>query len=544
MTDAIIIGGGHNGLTAAGYLARAGLDVLVLERAGQVGGMCQTREVLPGFRGNMAVNSGHNLDPVVSADMQLEDFGLDWITVGDPSSIALLPGTTKLVSYRDPVKARAEYNQFGPGEADGYFAIMEELSELGRRLDVSFYDPPPHFADVAARVSPGREEDFFGRVMFGSALDVASERIASEQVRTHFCMLAVAGSLIGPSTPGSAYQMMQRPMYRGAQVARRLNKVMLTPEFATRTPRGGMGAITQAMLRSITAAGAKVITAATVAEIKCGPSGAEGVVLDDGREFDARVVVSAMNPVSTLLDLVPEQVLDPDLRATLKQIPMQGCMAKVYLALDGLPEYAAARDAEESALLLRCGFRAGPTVAKMDQACHRALAGDWSGEPIIYGITQTALDTSLNPEGKHLMSLSVCYAPHRLAEGTWDDQKDAWIRHTVRALCEHMPNLEDIIVDSGALTPQDLENEFGLREAHPLHGEVMASRMFQWRPLSGYSDYTTPVAGLYLCSNGTWPANYVTGLPGRNGGLKILADLNDAAGAGQSTRAAAASRST
>jgi phytoene dehydrogenase-like protein len=204
---------------------------------------------------------------------------------------------------------------------------------------------------------------------------------------------------------------------------------------------------------------------------------------------------------------------------------MQGCMAKIYLALDGEPQYAAARDAEENAMLLRCGFRAGPTVADMDRSYHLALEGDWSGEPIIYGLTQTSLDTTLNPAGKHLMSLSVCYAPYRLGEGTWVDQKDDWMKHTIRALSEHMPNLEDIIVDCAALTPQDLEDEFGLREANCLHGEVMTSRMFRWRPLSGYSDYTTPVDGLYLCSNGTWPANYLTGLPGRNASLKIIADL-------------------
>lgn len=526
MRDAIVIGGGHNGLTAAGYLARAGLDVLVLERADQVGGMCQTREVIPGYFGNMAVNSGHNLDSVVQADMELENFGLEWIPVGDPSSVAYLPGTTRLLSYQDRALARAEYNQFGNGEFEGYFAIMDEMSALGSRLDVSFYDPPPHFADVAARVRPGREEDFFGLVMFGSAVDVASERIASEQIRSHFCMLAVAGSFIGPSTPGSAYQMMQRPMYREAKAAQKLSKVMLTPEFASGSPRGGMGAITQAMQRSITASGAEVITGAKVTEIKCGAQGAEGVVLEDGRDFDARVVVSAMNPVSTLLDLVPQDTLDPDLCATLGQLPMQGCMAKVYLALDALPEYAASRSREETQLMHRCGFRAGPSVAGMDQAYHKALNGDWSGEPIIYGIVQTAIDDSLNPQGQHLMSLSVCYAPYDLKGGTWDAQKDDWVRHTVDAMSEHMPNLPDIIVDHGALTPQNLEDRYGLREAHALHGEVMTSRMFHWRPLSGHSDYTSPIRGLYLCSNGTWPANYVTGLPGRNAGLKVLADLS------------------
>lgn len=520
--DAIIVGGGHNGLVAAGYLARAGLDVIVAEAGETLGGLCQTLEVLPGLQGNMAANSAHNLDPLVTAELELERFGLEWIAIGSPSSFAMLPDATRIVAYEEPERRRAELEQFGRGEADAYDATLAEMVALGRKLDVSFYDPPPRFADVAGRVDPGREEDFFGRVMLGSAAEVAAERLRSEQVRSSLCMLAVAGNFTGPSTPGSAYALMQRPMYRGASASRGRAKVLLTAEYGSRTPRGGMGAITAAMARSARAAGATIMTEAPVAQIKCGPAGVEGVVLADGRELDAPIVASAANPKSTLLGLVPAGVLDPDLRAPLEQLEMEGCMAKIYLALDGTPRFAAARGRAENERLLRCGFRAGPTVAEMDRSYALARAGDWSGEPVVYGLTQTVFDPSLASGGRHLMSLSVSYAPYRLAHGDWDGQADAWTRHVIRWLTRHIPNLEDIVVDYGCLTTAELERRFGLLEGNALHGDVTAARMFSWRPASDCSAYGSPVPGLYLCSNGTWPANYVSGLPGRNAAIEIL----------------------
>jgi phytoene dehydrogenase-like protein len=526
--DAILIGGGHNGLTAAGYLARGGLRVLILERSAEVGGMCQTAEVLPGFRGNMAANSPHNLDPQISADMELERHGLEWIDIGDPSSFALLPDSQKLVAYRDPAKHRAEFERFSARDADGYAATMAEMVELGRKLNVSFFGPPPRFADIAQRVAPGREEEFFGRVMLGSATEVASERIESEHVRSSLGMLAVAGNFTGPSTPGSAYALMQRPLYRGASVSSGRPKTILTAEFGSRTPRGGMGEITQAMKRSVLAAGVSIRTESLVSEIRCTSDGVEGVVLDDGEELRAPVVVSNVNPKTTLLDLVPGDALEAGFRASLNLVPMRGCMAKIYLGLDGEPRFAAAKDAEENRMLLRCGFRAGPTLAAMDRAYHLAMAGDWSGEPIVYGLVQSSFDPGLVPEGKHLLNLSVSYAPFHLARGTWRTERDAWIKHVVRWLTQHIPNLEDLIVEYGALTTQDLHDDFGLLEGNALHGDVTAARMFTWRPVAGHSDYTTPIPGLYLCGNGTWPAHYVSGLPGRNAGLKILSDLRAA----------------
>jgi phytoene dehydrogenase-like protein len=520
--DAIVIGGGHNGLTAATYLAKGGFKVCLLERSGTLGGMCQTSEVLPGVRGNLAANSAHNLDPTVVAELALADHGLEWIDVGSPSSFALLPDQGRIVAYADDARRRAEFEQFGRGEADAYEQTMAEMTALGQKLDVSFYDPPPRFADVAARVEPGREEDFFRRAMFGSVTDLASERLRSEQVRASLSMLAVAGNFIGPSSPGSAYALMQRPMYRGAQAARKRAKASLTAEFGSHSPRGGMGAITRAMASAARAAGVEVRTESGVDEVKVGPVGVEGVVTEDGTELDAPVVAAAINPKLTLLDLVPEASLDPEFRASVEALDMRGCMAKIYLALDGEPQFAAARDAAENAVLGRCGFRSGPTIAAMDSAYVRALDGGWDGEPVVYGLIQTRFDDSLAQGGPDLMSLSVSYAPYDLAEGTWDTVKDKWVRHVIDWLGQHIVNLDDIIVDSGCLTPAELESRFGLLGGNALHGDVTAANMFTWRPVSGCGDYGTPLQGLYLCSNGTWPANYVSGLPGRNAARQIL----------------------
>jgi phytoene dehydrogenase-like protein len=361
--------------------------------------------------------------------------------------------------------------------------------------------------------------------MFGSATELVTEHFESEEMRTSVAMLAANGNFAGPGTPGSAYQLMHRALYRGSSAVRGRPQMKATADFNARAPIGGMGAITTAMAHSIVALGGAVRTAAEVVAIKTGRQGVEGVVLGSGEEIDAPVVVSALNPKKTMTELVPTEALPPELRAAYANIEMAGCLGKVHLALDAPPRFACAHTKSENELLMRCGFRVGSSVEAMQQAYESARRGDWSGEPIIYGLTQTTFDPTLAPHGKHLMSLSVTYAPYHLSHGTWLTEGDAWAKHVIRHLGEHITNLADSILDYAFLTPADLEEEFGLLEGNALHGDVSVARMFNWRPLAGYSDYTTPVPGLYICSNGSWPANYVTGLPGHNAANKIVADL-------------------
>lgn len=522
--DIIVVGAGHNGLVAAGYLARARLTVLLLEQRDTVGGLCATAEIFPGIRGNLAANSAHNLEPKIMADLELESFGLKWSETIEPNSFVMFPGGRRIVSWPDREALRQEYDRFSPGEYDRHMETLNEMSDLGRALDVSFFEAPPSFGEVASRPKTLAQEEVFRRVMFGSAADVVNHRLRSEEARTSLAMLAAAGNFIGPATPGSAYQLMQRALYRGSSALQGKATIKATADFNSRAAIGGMGAITAAMERSARAAGVVVRTSAAVRSIEASADGVTGVLLDSGELFTSRAVLSALNPKLTMTSLVAAESLPDDARAAYESLEMAGCMGKVYLELDGLPRFACATSEEENQALVRCGFRIGDTVDLMQESFERAQRGDWSGAPVIYGLVQTAFDPTLAPQGRHLMSLSVSYAPYDV-EGGWDAHGDSWARHVIATLREHITNLDAIVRNQRYLTPRDLESEFGLLGGNALHGDVIVSRMFDWRPIPGFSDYTTPVRGLYLGSNGTWPANYVSGLPGHNAAHRVIADL-------------------
>lgn len=524
MTTAVVIGAGHNGLVAAFYLARAGLNVTVLERRESVGGLCATEEIFPGIRGNLCANSAHNLEPKVLGDMALEQQGLRWSEPLQPNSFIMFPGGRRIVSWPDERDLAAEYDQFAAGEYARHIETLDEMADLGRSLDVSFFAPPPSFAEVASRPLTWQQQDVFRRVMFGSAADVVGMRLQSEEARTSLGMLAAAGNFIGPATPGSAYQLMQRALYRGASILRDRPKVKATADFNSRAALGGMGAITAAMANAVRTQGAVIRTRASVTSILTQSDRANRVVLESGEEVVADLVVSAVNPKLTMIDMLDPSAVPPEARDAYAALEMTGCMAKVYLELDALPNFECARSAAENELLVRCGFRIGDTVDEMQRSYELARRGDWTGSPIIYGLVQTAFDPTLTATGRHVMSLSVAYAPYDVTGG-WDANRDAWGRHVLSTLRGYVTNFDGIVRNHRVMTTADLESEFGLLEGNALHGDVTVPHMFDWRPIPGYSDYTTPVQGLYLCSNGTWPANYVSGLPGHNAAHKILSDL-------------------
>lgn len=530
--DVIVVGAGHNGLVCAGYLARAGLDVVSLEQREQVGGLCGTVEIIPGVRGNICANSAHNLEPKVIEDLALESHGLVWSESLSPSAFITFPNGRRIVSWDEPAQLREELERLAPGEFDAYRTTFQDMADLGVALDVSYFDPPPSFAEVASRPKTRGQEELFAEVMFGSVADLVDRRLRSEEARASISMLGVGGNFVGPLTPGSAFQLMGRALYRGGTVVRNRPKVRVTADFNTRHALGGMGAITASMAQSFRAAGGTIRTEARVQQIKADGDGVSGVVLESGEELDARVVVSAINPKRTMVDLVPGDAVPDDLRRAYEDLGMAGSLAKVYLVLSGLPRFACAADEAENAALNKCGFRTASTVESMQHAFERARRGDWSGEPMLYGLTQTAYDPTLAPEGTHVMSVTVFYAPYEI-EGSWSEQGDAWAQHVIAHLRHHITNLDSILTDYRYLTPAELEDQFGLLEANALHGDVVVHRMFNWRPITGYSDYTTPVERLYLCSNGTWPAVYVSGLPGRNAAQKVLSDLRSASRSGE-----------
>ncbi len=479
------------------------------------------------MRGNLVANSAHNFEPKILVDLELERHGLAWTEPLKPSSFISFSEGRRVVSWPRESDVRREFDQFAVGDFDAQRALQDQLMELAKVLDVGYFGPPPSFAEIAARPKTPAHRELFSKVMFGSAGDLVREHLASEELQASLAMLAASGNFLGPETPGSAFQLFHRALYRGSSSVRNRPKIAASAEFASRAPIGGMGAITQALARAFEARGGHLRTECLVESITVGPAGVNGVVLTTGEEYRAPVIVSAINPKTTITRLLPADEVDPEIRARFDALTMAGCMAKVHVALNDLPQFVCAKDSEENRLLSRCGFRIGMSLAEMQQGFEAAGRGDWSGAPIVYGLVQTAADPTLAPEGCHVMSLSVSYAPYHLSDGNWEDQGDAWAKHVINALTPHISNLDQIVEDVRYLTPSDLETDFGLLEGHALHGNLTAARAFDWRPAAGHSDYRGPVHGLYLCSNGTWPALYVSGLSGHNAAQEILRDMRE-----------------
>jgi len=525
--DAIVIGGGHSGLVAAGYLAGAGLKVLVLEATPRLGGPVATVEFMPGYFSTIS-NSPGSLEPKIVQELELERHGLAFVRP-DPTLVHPLDGGRLFVGWREQSRNAAQMDAFAPGEAARYDAFFKYLQDFADRLGISLFEPPPSLQHLVRNLSSLEDQEAFGRIFFGSARDLMAEFGLAPETKAIIGPLAVVGGQVTPSTPGTLLNLLIRPLsLASVRTDAGYDPRRMPLRGSTGLPVGGMGAIIKAMEASALGRGAVIRCETPVAQILSRDGEVRGVVTADGEEIEAPVVVSALNPRTTVVDLLQDDEGWGDLRAKMARKSMRGRAFKIVLALDGMPHYAAARDATEAAALATAQFRIAPSLDYLEEAHGDMLRGRLSEKPVIWGLCPSMTSPMLAPEGRHVMSLNIGNAPYHLRDGDWSTARDIFARRCIDALAQWMPDLPDLISDYRCIDPVQFERDYGLVEANITHGDGLPWNMFWMRPMPGLHAYRTPTRGLYLSGNGTWPGNYVSGIAGHNTAHAVLADLRSA----------------
>ena len=520
--DVVIIGGGHNGLACAGYLAKAGLDVLVLEKRDLVGGAAATEEPWPGYRVSSASYVVSLMPPQVVRELDLKRFGYE-VSIITPDYFVPFPDGTSLTLWGDVERDAANIARFNERDAAAYVAFDRYFDRVARLLkDLLFVVPPnmnlrdlPKWAATAGRFRKwsGRDLHETVRLFTMSAADFLDEWFEDERVKGALATQAIIGAWCGPMTPGSAYVLMHHWIGEVDGHAGAWGWV-----------KGGMGGISQAMARAAEAAGAEIRTSAEVDRVAINASGrAVGVALVDGSLVRAQRIVSCAHPVTTYLSLVGEERLPGDVVRDVKRYRTRSGSVKLNVALSELPAFPS-WDQEGD---LHKGLAAvSPSVEYLERAWDDAKYGRMSEHPYVEVVFPTAHEPEgLAPKGKHLMLAFSQYGPYELADGSWDDGgRDEYAARVLKALGEFAPTLESSVEHLEVLTPKDIEDRFGLIGGNIMQGELTPDQLFSFRPIPGHGDYRTPVAGMYLCGSGTHPGGGVMGVPGRNAASVILRD--------------------
>lgn len=523
--DVAIVGGGHNGLTAGTYLAKAGLRVIVLERREIAGGMTAPVEYFPGYTASIT-NSPGSLEPIIITELELERYGLQYLRP-DPALVYPFPGGRGFVGWRDRAASLAQIAKFSARDAKRYYPFFQYLDDFASRLNVSIHQPPPRFAELVSRIDDDESEEMFSKIMFGSVKDLLDEWFESDEVKALVASVAIVANLAGPRTPGTVMRLMARPLsLRSMPAGDVFDPRRQVMRGSTGLPRGGMGAIAVAMTNAFRAAGGVVKTNAEVVSIEVRDGRCGQVVLAGGDTIEAGTVVSNLNPRTTLLELVDDAELPTGFRERLRQVPTHGSAFKLGLALDGVPEFAMATTKEEVERFAACQFRIAPSMDYMERAYDDAKYGFPAQEPMLWGLTPSVLDDTVTPPGKHVMSVNIFHVPYQLATGSWETEKDVFGKRCIDTLEQYVPDIKNLISDVRFWSPADLQDEYGLLGGNITHGDTMPGQMFSFRPVAGWSAYRTPIEGLYLCGAGTWPGGSVSGVPGRNASQAVLADLS------------------
>jgi phytoene dehydrogenase-like protein len=527
--DALIIGGGHNGLVAAAYLARGGLQTLVLERRHVLGGAAVTEEVVPGFRFSVASYVVSLLRPEIIRDLRLPDHGLDILPLD--GTFTPLPagagahtgGTDYLWRVNDHGRTVRELRRWSRNEVEAYEEYGQLMVEMARFIkpilgivpgDPTDRDPRPLLPLVGLARSFGRlterQQAVFVQLMTMSAADFLDQWFETDPLKATMTASGIIGTFQGIRSPGTAYVLLHHYMGEIDGAFR-----------AWGIPKGGTGGVSLAIAGAARAAGAEIRTEAPVARIRTRGGHAIGVTLDDGEEIEAGVVLSSADAKVTFLDLLEPGVLDADFEAEVRRFKFRGSSGKVNLAVDRLPDFTCLPGEGEH---LRGAISFSPSMEEMERAYDDAKYGHWSRRPYIDMIIPTLVDPAMAPPGKHVISCFVQYAPYRLDPtlGTWDDERDAFGDTVIDRIAEFAPNIRDIIVGRQVLTPLDIERTIGLTEGNIFQGELSLEQLFFNRPVPGYARFRTPIRDLWLSGSSTHPGGGLMGANGRLAALEVL----------------------
>jgi phytoene dehydrogenase-like protein len=509
--DAIVIGAGHNGLVAAGYLARAGKKVLVLEQRDRVGGACTLEEPFPGFTMSPCAYVMSLLRPEIIRDLELHRYGFD-AYVKDPQMFVPFQDGNHLFFRPSTEKTVEDIRRFSRHDAEAYprfLAFFERASEI---LNPILLEEPPSVADLAARFR-GQDEEIYRYLMFGSLYDMLADYFESDYMRAAWAGQGVIGTFIGPKTPGSVYVAWHH-MFGEVNGEKGMWGYV----------RGGMGRISFALAASAAAQGVTVRTNERVARLLVHNGRAEGVRLESGEEIRATAVLSNADPKRTFLQFCADAHLDKDFLKRIAQFKTDSAVIKVNIALKELPSFSCL-PGTAPALQHSGSCEISPTPDWVQEAYEDAARGELSRKPYIEAYMQSATDPTVAPRGRHTISMFCQYAPYHLKGREWsEDVKNEMADRLIATLTEFAPNFADAVIARQVLSPIDIEQRYGMPNGNIFHGEITPDQLFSLRPTPECARYRTPITGLYLCGSGTHPGGGVMGAPGHNAAKALLSD--------------------
>ncbi len=517
--DVIVIGGGHNGLVNAAYLARAGRKVLVVERRHVLGGAAVTEEIFPGFKYSVCSYVVSLLRPEIIRELDLPRHGLEILPLD--GTFTPMPNGDHLWRVNDHAKTRRSIARHSKVDAEAYDEYGKAMVEMGRFvkpiLTMSPPDPtslePRGLKDLlflARRFQSLSDEDKCNQIqlMTMSAVDFLDQWFETDVLKATMSASGIIGTFLGIRSPGTAYVLLHH--YMGE-----IDGAFRSWGLA----RGGTGAISNAIADAAREAGAEIRTKTSVSKIIVKDEAVVGVVLESGDYLTSNLVSSSVDPNLTFLKMVGPEHLPSEFVEDVRRYKFRGSSGKVNLALDALPNFTSIPGPGAH---LRGAISISPSIEYMERAYDEAKYGRYSRRPYIDIVIPSLTDPSVAPPGKHVMSCFVQYAPYHLREGSWDDHREAFGDTVVNTIAQYAPNIKDIILHRQVVTPLDLEREWGLTEGNIFQGELTLEQLFFLRPAPGWARYSTPIKGLYMCGSATHPGGGIMGAPGRNAARRIL----------------------